>query len=162
METQTQTKSRAEGAGRAPIAERLGRLVADTYVLYFQTQSFHWNVRGPSFASLHALFQTQYEELATAIDTLAERIRALGALAPSSLPEMLRRTKLEVEHAAPSSRAMVEILLRAHEHVAREARDAAELAEGAKDLVTHGMLLDRAEIHDKAAWMLRATLEDDR
>ena len=156
-----------EQARRAPqiperpaLAESLVRVVADTYAIAFQTQSFHWNVRGPQFAALHRLFEEQYGELTSSVDELAERVRALGQLAPTSLREIMNFTTIPLDHGAPSARAMVEILLQANELVARGTRHVAELAEQAGDAVTHDMLVARTAAHEKAAWMLRATLEE--
>lgn len=148
-----------ETDARQAVIESLSRILADNYALYFQTQSFHWNVRGPHFAALHALFEQQYVELAAANDALAERLRALGARAPTSLLEITGRARIPLEPGAPAAAKMVEILKKAHEHLGRAAREGAELADQAGDVVTNDMLVGRAEIHDKTAWMLRATLE---
>jgi starvation-inducible DNA-binding protein len=71
---------------RKTIAEGLSRLLADTYTLYLKTHNFHWNVTGPQFNTLHQMFETQYTELAMAVDEIAERIRALGEPAPAAMP----------------------------------------------------------------------------
>ncbi|UJR82006.1 Dps family protein [Sandaracinus amylolyticus] len=146
--------------GRREISEIVTHVMADTYVLYFQTQSFHWNVRGPHFHSLHKMFEEQYDQLAEAVDVLAERVRALGALAPTSLGQIASIARIPLDHGAPGARGMVEILLRGHEHLARDARRAAQIADDAGDGVTHDMLIARADEHEKTAWMLRATLDE--
>ena len=146
--------------GLRELAEMLGRVMADTYVLYFQTQSFHWNVRGPQFYSLHLMFEKQYEQLAEAADTLAERLRGIGALAPTSLGEIANLSSMPLDHGAPPARDMVELLLRGHEHLARAARDTADLAERVHDDVTHDVMISRATKHEKTAWMFRATWHD--
>ena len=151
---------RAETSNRRELESALGRLMSDTYVLYFSTQSFHWNVRGPHFHALHSMFEKQYDELAEAVDTLAERMRAVGMLAPCSLGQIANAASLPLDHGAPPARGMVEILLRGHEHLARAARDAADLAERADDDVTNDLMIERATEHEKTAWMLRATLEE--
>lgn len=160
METMIERGRREKFADRPDIAGTLVRIVADTYALSFQTQSFHWNVRGQHFASLHKLFERQYEELAEAVDELAERVRALGGNAPTSLREILNFTSLPTDDGVPLAQGMVDLLLRAHEHLSSTSRRAAKLAEESGDPVTHDMLIGRAGAHDKAAWMLRSTLED--
>jgi starvation-inducible DNA-binding protein len=142
------------------VAESLVRVVADTYALAFQTQSFHWNVRGPHFAALHRLFEEQYTELSGSVDELAERVRALGQLAPTSLREIANFTTIPLDHGAPPAQVMVQVLLQAHELLARGTRHVAELAEQTGDTFTHDMLVARTGAHEKAAWMLRATLEE--
>jgi starvation-inducible DNA-binding protein len=142
------------------ITELLGRLVADTYVLAFTTQSFHWNVRGGHFAPLHELFGSQYDELVEAADELAERMRALGALAPASLPELLKSASLPLDPGAPRAKEMVDALRKGHERLASAMRKGAETADAAGDAPTGDLLIQRAQSHEKAAWMLRATLEE--
>lgn len=164
METRIGTedgrRSERSESSRRELESALARLTSDTYVLYFSTQSFHWNVRGPHFHSLHSMFEKQYDELAEAVDTLAERMRAIGVLAPSSLGQIANASSLPLDHGAPPARGMVEILLRGHEHLARAARDAADLAERAGDDVTHDLMIERATEHEKTAWMLRSTLDE--
>ncbi len=159
-QTPTKTPTSAQPAPKREVTATLAHLLGETYALYFQTQSFHWNVRGPQFFSLHRMFEAQYEDLAGAVDRLAERIRALGALAPSSLAELLRAGGLPLEHGAPPARSMVETLLRGHERIGHAMRDGAARAQQQGDTVTHDLLSDRAFHHDKTAWMLRATLEE--
>lgn len=148
------------GGERRELIESLGGAMADTYVLYFLTQSFHWNVRGRDFHSLHSMFEAQYGQLAEAVDELAERMRALGALAPTSLREVAERASIPLDHGAPPARGMIEVLLRGHEHLAERARRTAELAERAGDGVTNDLMIERAAEHEKTAWMLRATLDE--
>jgi starvation-inducible DNA-binding protein len=157
---ETGPRNRKTEAGVRELAEMLGRVMADTYVLYFQTQSFHWNVRGPQFYSLHSMFEEQYEHLAEAADTLAERLRGLGALAPTSLGEIASLSSIPLDHGVPPARDMVELLLRGHEHLARATRDTAGFAERVDDGVTHDIMISRAMDHEKTAWMLRATLHE--
>ena len=82
-------------------------MLADTYTLYLKTHNFHWNVTGPLFNTLHLMFETQYTELATAVDEIAERIRALGAVAPGSYSQFAERTEIREENGTPSAEEMI-------------------------------------------------------
>ena len=144
---------------RLEIAEGLGRLLADSYVLYLKTHGFHWNVTGPMFTSLHTMFMEQYTELWTALDEIAERIRALGQLAPMGGRRYAELSSIEECSESPEALAMVAELVRGHEAVARTARGVLPLAEAAGDGPTVALLNARLQIHEKTAWMLRALLE---
>ena len=143
---------------RARSAASLKRLLGETYALYIKTHGYHWNVTGPRFQSLHEVFMTQYTELWTALDELAERIRALGHFAPGSSAEMMNDASIEADAAVPDAETMVANLARGHEAVARAARDGIEIAGDAGDDVTADLMTQRATIADKTAWMLRASL----
>ncbi len=143
---------------RANSAQALKRLLGETYALYIKTHGYHWNVTGPRFQSLHEVFMTQYTELWTALDELAERIRALGYFAPGSSSEMMREASIEVDSEVPDAETMVANLALGHEAVARAARDGIRVAEDAGDDVTADLMTQRATIADKTAWMLRASL----
>ena len=146
-------------AARADIAAGLARLLADSYTLYLKTHNFHWNVTGPMFNTLHTMFETQYTELATAVDLIAERIRALGHFAPGSYRAYAELSSIEEAPAAPpAAMAMVEALAEGHEAVARTARSIFPVAEAAHDEVTADLLTQRMQVHEKTAWMLRAML----
>lgn len=144
-------------ADRQTIAEGLSRLLADTYTLYLKTQNFHWNVTGPHFHSLHLLFELQYQELVTAIDFIAERIRALGVVAPGSYAQFSRLTSIKEETLQPQAMDMVRQLLADHETIIRLIRSLCDAFAAAKDEATHNLLTARIEAHEKAAWMLRTT-----
>ena len=143
---------------RKQIAEGLAKLLADTYVLYSKTHSFHWNVTGPTFPQLHELFGTQYNELWTSLDEMAERIRALGVLAPASGKAMAALSSIKEAEGAPKADAMVKELLEGHEAAIKTARPIIELAQGGGDEGTADLVIGRIQAHEKAAWMLRATL----
>src|SRR5438445_6892594 len=96
---------------RAGIADGLSRLLADTYTLYLKTHSFHWNVTGPMFQTLHLMFEQQYTELALAVDLIAERIRALGHEAPGSYAQFLKLTSIPEETGVPSAEEMIQQLV---------------------------------------------------
>ena len=146
---------------RAAIAEGLGKLLADTYTLYLTTHNFHWNVTGPMFNTLHAMFMTQYTELWSAVDPIAERIRSLGHPAPGSYAQFASMSSIEDAPAAPpKAMEMVAILVRGHEAVARTARAIFPLAERAADEPTADLLTQRLTIHEQSAWMLRSLLEE--
>jgi starvation-inducible DNA-binding protein len=145
---------------RAAITQGLGRLLADTYTLYLTTHNFHWNVTGPQFNSLHAMFMTQYTELWNAVDPIAERIRALGHPAPGSYAQFTKLSSLpDVPAVPPKAEEMVRVLMQGHEAVARTAREAFPAAERANDQPTADLLTQRLDIHEKTAWMLRSVLD---
>jgi starvation-inducible DNA-binding protein len=145
---------------RAAIAAGLSRLLADTYTLYLTTHNFHWNVTGPMFNSLHDMFMTQYTELWNAVDPIAERVRALGHVAPGSYAEFGKLSSLpDAPAEPPKAMKMVRILMEGHEAVARTARSLLAIAESASDEPTTDMLVQRLAIHEQTAWMLRALLQ---
>jgi starvation-inducible DNA-binding protein len=143
---------------RKAIAHGLSRLLADTYTLYLKTHNFHWNVTGPQFNTLHLMFETQYTELATAVDEIAERIRALGEPAPGSYAAFARLSSIEEAEDVPSAEEMLRQLVADQETVVRTAREVFPLADAANDEPTAGLLSDRMQVHEKTAWMLRAML----
>jgi starvation-inducible DNA-binding protein len=146
---------------RAAIAGGLSRLQADTYTLYLTTNNFHWNVTGPMFNTLHAMFMQQYTELWNAVDPIAERIRALGLPAPGSYAQFGALASVaDAPAAPPKALEMVRILVQGHEAVARTARELFPTVEQANDQPTADLLTQRLDIHEKTAWMLRSLLED--
>jgi starvation-inducible DNA-binding protein len=150
-----------ERQDRAAIAEGLSRVLADTYTLYLTTHNFHWNVTGPHFNSLHAMFMAQYTELWASTDVIAERIRALGHYAPGSYSEFSKiATVPDVPQSPPKAMEMVRILVKGHETVSRIAREFIPVAAEAGDDPTADMLTARCTVHDQTAWMLRSLLED--
>jgi starvation-inducible DNA-binding protein len=148
-------------ADRASIAGGLSKLLADTYTLYLTTHNFHWNVTGPMFNTLHAMFMMQYTELWNAVDPIAERIRALGHPAPGSYAQFGRLSSIgDAPADPPKAMEMVRVLVQGHEAVARTARGVFPLAEKAHDQPTADLLTQRLEVHEKTAWMLRTLLEE--
>jgi starvation-inducible DNA-binding protein len=143
---------------RKEIAEGLAGVLADTYTLLVKTQGYHWNVSGPRFATLHLLFEQQYVELQTALDEIAERIRALGSFAPGSLAELSALATVADEQRVPVDDDMVRRLADGHQTIARIARTLVPVAEDADDVVTADLLTSRMQAHEKAAWMLRSSL----
>lgn len=144
---------------RKEIADGLSHLLADTYTLYLKTHNFHWNVTGPMFNTLHLMFMEQYTELWTALDEIAERIRALGHMAPFGGSTYRDLSTIPETNGVPPALAMVRELVEGHEAVARTIRSVFELADGANDQPTADLLTQRLQIHEKTAWMLRSLLE---
>jgi len=144
---------------RQEIAQGLSRLLADTYVLYGNTHGFHWNVTGPMFNTLHLMFMDQYTELWTALDVIAERIRALGVVAPHGGSSLAKLASIQEAPQQPAALEMVRLLVSGHESVARTARSIFPLADAASDEPTADLLTQRLQIHEKTAWMLRSLLD---
>ena len=146
---------------RGAIAEGLSRLLADTYTLYLTTHNFHWNVTGPMFNTLHAMFMVQYTELWNAVDPIAERIRSLGHPAPGSYAQFGQLASIgDAPASPPKALEMVRILKEGHEAVARTARSVFPAAADAGDEPTADLLTQRLTVHEQTAWMLRSLLEE--
>lgn len=143
---------------RQTSADALRVLLAETYALYSKTHGYHWNVTGPRFNELHAMFMTQYNELWLALDEIAERIRALGHFAPSSAGEMVEAASIKPDNGIPDAGDMVSNLAKGHEAVSRAAKAGLKIAEDNADVVTADLMTQRANIAEKTAWMLRASL----
>jgi starvation-inducible DNA-binding protein len=146
-------------ADRRRVTEGLSRVLADSYTLYLKTHNFHWNVTGPMFQTLHLMFETQYNELALAVDLIAERIRSLGYPAPGSYLAFSKLTSIREESEVPRADEMIRLLVHGHEAVARTARTVFPTAEKAEDQATMDLLTQRLQLHEKTAWMLRSLLE---
>ena len=143
---------------RQEIVECLSPLLADTYTLYLKTHNFHWNVTGPLFNTLHLMFETQYTELALAVDLIAERIRALGLPAPGSYAQFAKLTSIREETGVPAAEEMIRQLVKDQEAVVRTARSIFPVVEKANDQPTADLLTQRMQVHEKTAWMLRSLL----
>ncbi len=143
---------------RQAIAEGLSRLLADTYTLYLKTHNFHWNVTGPMFNTLHLMFETQYTELALAVDLVAERIRALGYPAPGSYAQYAKLTVIKEATGVPTAEDMIRELAKDQEAVVRTARSIFPLADEVADEPTADLLTQRMQVHEKTAWMLRSMI----
>ncbi len=147
-------------ADRKKIAKGLSGLLADSYTLYLMTHNFHWNVTGPQFNSLHLMFMGQYTEQWNALDTIAERIRALGFPAPGTYKEFVKLATIQEVEGVPKAEEMVRHLVAAQEATARTARKLFPVVDAANDQPTADVLTQRIDIHEKTAWMLRSLLED--
>ncbi|MBK0327813.1 DNA starvation/stationary phase protection protein [Rhodobacteraceae bacterium F11138] len=138
------------------LAEGLTGALADTYRLVFKTHAYHWNVTGPLFFSIHKLTEEQYENMFAAADELAERIRALGQLAPMQLSEITQNSEVKDLDSTPTAGEMVQDLVKDHESIATRLHKLIELAGDHNDAVTEDLATARAAFHEQAAWMLRA------
>lgn len=143
---------------RQGIAANLSGLLADSYTLYLKTHNYHWNVTGPQFNTLHAMFEVQYTELALAVDEIAERIRALGIVAPGSYKDFAKLTSVEESGGGETAEQMIEQLVQGQETIVRTAREAFPAADAANDEGTADLLTQRMQVHEKNAWMLRSML----
>ncbi len=144
---------------REEIAAGLSRVLADTYTLYLKTHNFHWNVTGPMFQTLHLMFEAQYNDLALAVDLVAERIRALGLPAPGTYKRFSELSVIQEDDGVPKAEEMIRRLVEGHEAVARTSREVFRAAEAANDQPTCDLLTQRMQVHEKTAWMLRSLLE---
>ena len=144
---------------RQAIADGLSHLLADSYTLYLKTHNYHWNVTGPMFNTLHLMFENQYNELALAVDLIAERIRALGSPAPGSYAQFAKLSVIEETDGVPSAQEMIADLVKGQEAVVRTARKVLPTAERVNDQPTIDLLTQRMNVHEKTAWMLRALLQ---
>ena len=143
---------------RRKIAQGLSRLLADTYTLYLKTHNFHWNVTGPMFQTLHLMFEQQYNELALAVDLIAERIRALGFPAPGTYAEFARLSSIGEPKGVPAAEDMIRELVAGQEAVVKTARSVFPLVEKVNDEPSADLLTQRMQVHEKTAWMLRSLL----
>lgn len=144
---------------RQEIADGLSKLLAESYSLYLKTHNYHWNVTGPMFQTLHTMFETQYTELALAVDLIAERIRSLGQYAPGGYEEFSKLSGVKDAKKSVGAPDMIRDLVTSHETVIRTARSLFPAAERGADQVTLDLLTTRMETHEKTAWMLRSLLE---
>jgi starvation-inducible DNA-binding protein len=141
---------------RKQTAEKLKKLLADSYTLYLQTHNFHWNVTGSHFRELHLMFEEHYTELAIAVDDIAERIRTLDFAAPGTYKEFAKLSSIEETDGVPNGTDMVKILTESHEQVLRTAREVLKIAQTSIDESTASLVSDRMRIHEKTVWMLRS------
>jgi starvation-inducible DNA-binding protein len=154
MITQTAPRTNA-----ATLVDELSRFLASSYTLYLKTQNYHWNVKGPNFPSLHLLFETQYQDLAAAIDAVAERIRSLGAPAPGSYAYFAKNSAIAETAGVPNAEDMVAELVRDNQTVVNQAKEIIPAAEDAGDVASVDLLTQRIAAHEKTVWMLRTVLE---
>ena len=141
------------------VIDALSRLLADSYTLYLKTHNYHWNVTGPMFTTLHTLFETEYTELALAVDEIAERIRAVGGRAPGSYSEFAALAAVEEDAGRPDASQMLANLVADQRTVAESARRVVQVAERRGDQASGDLGVRRIDAHEKNAWMLRSHLE---
>lgn len=146
---------------RREIADGLSRLLADTYTLYLKTHNFHWNVTGPMFQTLHLMFEQQYNELALAVDLIAERIRALGFPSPATYSAFTRLSSIKEDEGVPDATQMIRLLVEGQETVVRTSRSIFPVVDQAHDAPTADLLTQRMQVHEKTAWMLRSLLAEE-
>ncbi len=146
-------------ASKEATVEALSVLLASSYTLYTKTHNYHWNVTGPMFTTLHTLFETQYTELAIAVDEIAERIRSLGSFAPGSFTAFAQLSTVKEENGRPEAKEMIRALAADQERIADAARKVIEAAEAAGDQASADLGTRRLDVHEKHAWMLRSHLE---
>jgi starvation-inducible DNA-binding protein len=144
---------------RKTVCRGLNKLLADSYILYLKTQNYHWNVTGQMFQSLHLLFENQYQEQAIAVDGIAERIRALGEYAPGSFAAFSKVSSIKEESSIPSTEEMIYNLIHGNEAVVTSAREIVSLADECEDDVTSDLMINRMQVHEKNAWMLRSLIK---
>ena len=144
---------------QSPVVEPLSALLASSYTLYLKTHNYHWNVTGPMFTTLHTLFETQYTELAAAVDEIAERIRALGSPAPGSYTEFAKLSTVKEATGKTDAKKMIRNLVADQQAVVDAARRVIEVSEKAKDQASADLGTRRTDVHEKNAWMLRSHLE---
>ena len=141
------------------LSEHLNQVLADSYALMSLTHLAHWNVEGPGFFALHTAFQTQYEELFTAIDEIAERVRALGAYATGGLDNLARKAQMKEFSSPLPQEDYVRLLLAANEKLVADAAQARDVAGEANDPETQDLMIARITLHQKTIWMLKSFLK---
>ncbi len=146
-------------ASNDKVVAALSRLLADSYTVYLKTHNYHWNVTGPMFNTLHTLFETQYTELALAVDEIAERIRAVGARAPGSYTEFAELAAIKEDTSSPEAKQMIANLVADQRTLVEGARKLVEAAEASHDQASGDLGVRRIDLHEKTAWMLQAHLE---
>jgi starvation-inducible DNA-binding protein len=157
--TKTKTPAKPKAKKGNAVADKLCVLLASSYTLYLKTHNYHWNVTGPMFTTLHTLFETQYTELALAVDEIAERIRTLGMKAPGSYSEFARLSIINEASGDPKAEAMINDLTADQAKIARLATEIAALAGDINDEASADLAIGRQSVHEKNAWMLRVHLE---
>ena len=155
---QRKTAAKRSSRREPEVVDTLAELLADTYTLYLKTHNFHWNVTGPMFSSLHTLFETQYTELALAVDEIAERIRALGAVAPGSYSEFTRLAAVKESKGVPKAEGMIREIAADCDTVAKTAAALVAAAQASGDEPSADLGIRRMQIAQKNAWMLRSHL----
>lgn len=148
-----------DGKVNSQLVDSLTKVLADSFVLYFKTHAFHWNVVGPNFRALHEMFEEQYSEIWASIDVTAERIRSLEAMAPINLDAMKARATLQETGQIPDAMAMVQQLANDNLEIVNTIYAALRVAQDAGDEATIDMLNARTRVHEQYAWMLNSLLK---
>ncbi|MCB1197531.1 MAG: DNA starvation/stationary phase protection protein [Deltaproteobacteria bacterium] len=146
-------------SARIAVAEKLNVFLATSYMVRVKTQNFHWNVEGPHFPMLHSMFEDQYDTLSGSIDEVAERVRMLGERSVGSMQEFIKHSLVEEATVGGlTEHAMLTQLHHDHEVLIKSAREFAEFAGAQGDVGNEDFFTSRIQMHEKVAWMLRATL----
>jgi starvation-inducible DNA-binding protein len=148
-----------QGKAGSEVVGALERLLASSYTLYLKTHNFHWNVKGPMFTTLHTLFELEYSELALAVDTIAERIRSVGHPAPGTYAAFQALSAVKERAGVPSAKEMLKELVRDQGIVVETARELRRAAAAAGDDASEDLAVQRIQVHEKNAWMLRSHLD---
>lgn len=147
---------------RKQVCRGLSKLLADSYLLYLKTQNYHWNVTGKMFGPLHTMFEEQYKDLAEAVDVIAERIRALGEFAPGSFAAFSKVSSIKEETTIPTAEEMIHSLVQGNEAVVTTAREIIHMTDECEDDVTADLMVERMQVHEKNAWMLRSMIASNK
>jgi starvation-inducible DNA-binding protein len=145
-------------ADKKLLIQTLETALAETYALYLKTQTYHWNVQGAHFYSYHGAFESQYKELAEAVDTLAERLRSLGQMVPASFTYFEKLSHIKTDTLPKDAKGMMEDLIQGHETLAKTLHHTVKAASGAGDVVSEDLAIQRLAFHEKTLWMLRASV----
>ena len=143
---------------RQKIVQGLEQLLANSYILYIKTHNYHWNVTGANFYSLHLLFEELYQNLATAVDTIAERIRQLGFKVNASYQHFINKSDIKEETKDLTSEQMVQQLIEDNLVLIQVIRQWMPTAESLQDVASSDLMAERARTHEKQVWMLRSTI----
>ncbi len=141
------------------VVNKLSVLLADTYALYLKTQNYHWHVKGPQFKSLHELFELQYQELAEAVDAIAERLLIMGHSAPATFKDFERLKTITDGDSKSSANKMLIELAKDNDTLVKDLNQSMALAQKMNDEGTVNLLANRISSHEKARWMLNASRE---
>lgn len=141
------------------VSNALHAFLASSYALYLKTQNYHWNVKGPEFFSLHLLFEKHYEELANAVDEIAERVASLGLHVHASFSQFAKHSSLKEPKKNMTSKQMLKDLVADHEALSAMGRPLIHQFQEQGDDISSDLLIRRLTFHEKAAWMLRSHLE---
>jgi starvation-inducible DNA-binding protein len=145
---------------RAAISDALSSVLADSFVLYLKTHNYHWNVTGPMFQTLHIMFMDQYTELWNALDVIAERIRSLGFKAPGTFKEFIKLSSMKEGDSSKNADGMIRDIIEGQDAVTRACRAALAVANKVDDQPTVDVMVQRLQIHEKNAWMLRSLIDN--
>lgn len=143
---------------KSPVVKALKSVLADSYALYLKTQNYHWNVEGPNFKSLHELFESQYSDLAGAVDEIAELIRGLGEKAPGTWKAYEALSTIKDGNEKADAVTMIRDLAKDQQTISKTLQKALETAQKEGDEVVADAMIERLSVHRKNHWMLQSSL----